>query len=290
MSSHLRPDDPPSFKETTTSTSDNVVVSNESKQHYKESATLTLHFKHDDDFGAVHINKEPTSTISYDGDKREFHPKQNINPITQTKHLKPVKSTTLYPITSQHEKINHLLDGETAERAATPFHPIQADRRERLFSVAAKKQKTQENSSNHHSGDSSFQETSDNNREENEKQKKKVAHNDHQTEKKQSNDNLDHRLVRSAKLCFTIVISFMVCWTPHALHDILKITNTAPSIIYSDSILARGTLFVAFFNGIVDPIIYVLMNRELKEHFEKFYRFIVRGVASNKINAVQGPV
>lgn len=113
--------------------------------------------------------------------------------------------------------------------------------------------------------------------------KKKVS------KKRQSsfNNNLDLRCVRSAKLCFTIVISFMACWTPHALHDILKITNTAPSIIYSDSVLARGTLFVAFFNGIVDPIIYVLMNRELKEHLEKFYRYIVRGVAGNKINTVQ---
>ena len=100
--------------------------------------------------------------------------------------------------------------------------------------------------------------------------------------KKSNNRSLDIRCVRSAKLCAGIVVSFTICWTPHALHDILKITNSAPAIVYSDSVLARCTLVLAFFNGIVDPIIYVLMNRELKGQIQKLYRYVF-----NKVTPVQ---
>ena len=83
---------------------------------------------------------------------------------------------------------------------------------------------------------------------------------------------LDRRCVRSAYMCSGIVISFMLCWTPHALHDLLKITHAAPSIIYSDSVIARATFILAFCNGIIDPIIYVSMNRDIKRELKKLFR------------------
>uniref|UniRef100_A0A7M5XCD0 G-protein coupled receptors family 1 profile domain-containing protein n=2 Tax=Clytia hemisphaerica TaxID=252671 RepID=A0A7M5XCD0_9CNID len=97
--------------------------------------------------------------------------------------------------------------------------------------------------------------------------------------KKKTRQYLDARCIRSAKMCSVIVITFACCWTPHALHDLLKITNAAPSIVYSDSILARTTLVVAFLNGIIDPILYVTMNKSLKKQIGKFKRRILNTVS-----------
>ena len=83
---------------------------------------------------------------------------------------------------------------------------------------------------------------------------------------------LNSRSLRSLRICTLIVASFIICWLPHTLHDILKITKAVPTIVYSDSMLARSTLVVAFCNGIIDPVLYVFVNRDLKGLLERFFR------------------
>ena len=95
---------------------------------------------------------------------------------------------------------------------------------------------------------------------------------------------LNTRSLRSLRICTLIVVSFIICWLPHTLHDILKITKAFPSIVYSDSLLARSTIFIAFCNGIIDPVLYVFMNRDLKELLKRFFRRVKNRARTNTLS------
>ena len=98
-----------------------------------------------------------------------------------------------------------------------------------------------------------------------------------------ANQKLNTRSLRSLRICTLIVVSFIICWTPHTLHDILKITNAFPQIVYSDSLLGRSTIFVAFCNGIIDPALYVFMNKDLKDLLKRFFSRVSNRVRTNTL-------
>ena len=88
---------------------------------------------------------------------------------------------------------------------------------------------------------------------------------DESTKKEQS-----IKLAKSIFVCLLIVVTFVLCWFPHLVHDILTLAN-----IYEPSNDKPFTMIVeviALCNSGLDPVFYVLLNKNVKREIRKFKR------------------
>jgi hypothetical protein len=186
---------------------------------------------------------------------------EDVAALSATQNTSLPSSTIISTSTATEEHIHSLHDKKLKKSPGVDFHFLNQMQYRTEIMSSMKYTGVENNSLASHIGNS--QETA---KEQHSKSKKS------RSKGRKKINILDRRCVRSAYICTGIVISFMLCWIPHALHDLLKITNVAPSIIYSDSVLARTTIIIAFSNGIIDPIIYASMNKDIKKELRKLYR------------------
>ncbi|XP_057310069.1 uncharacterized protein LOC130648067 [Hydractinia symbiolongicarpus] len=89
---------------------------------------------------------------------------------------------------------------------------------------------------------------------------------------KSQHKKIEKKRLRSAYICSGIVASYIVCWLPHMIHDIIKTTTLTSSLLYSGNCYSRVTLFVAFLNPIIDPLIWASLNRNIRKEVKKQIR------------------
>lgn len=86
-----------------------------------------------------------------------------------------------------------------------------------------------------------------------------------------SQTRAEERCIRSAYICAGIVLSYIISFMPHMVHDIIKLLNLQ-SGVYTGNLSAKITIFIAFCNSIVDPIIYTSLNKEFKKEWKMCFR------------------
>lgn len=79
-------------------------------------------------------------------------------------------------------------------------------------------------------------------------------------------ESLQQQKLKSFYICLVMVLSFIIFWTPIIIFDFLK--------FYDQDVVLFGRIavFIVFFNSIADPIIYCMMNHELKSEIRKVLR------------------
>ena len=78
------------------------------------------------------------------------------------------------------------------------------------------------------------------------------------------------KLAKSIFVCLLIVVTFVLCWFPYLVHDILTLAN-----IYEPSNDKPFTMIVeviALCNSGLDPVFYVLLNKNVKREIIKLKR------------------
>lgn len=107
----------------------------------------------------------------------------------------------------------------------------------------------------------------------------------------QQNSNtarLHAKQVRAAHICAGVVISYCILWLPLMVHDFLKVLRMGSSFVYRGSIYSIIALFLSLSNSLVDPVIYILLNRELKTEWKKrFVNWKRRRFSSRTYNSNQ---
>ena len=68
---------------------------------------------------------------------------------------------------------------------------------------------------------------------------------------------LDKQL-RALHICVGMVISYVIFWSPLLIHDIAKFSG------YKNDTFSRTAILIVFCNSLADPIIYCIINRDLK--------------------------
>ena len=78
------------------------------------------------------------------------------------------------------------------------------------------------------------------------------------------------KLAKSIFVCLLIVMTFVLCWFPYLVHDILTLANIyEPS---SDKAFTMIVEVIALCNSGLDPIFYVLLNKNVKREIIKLKR------------------
>ncbi|XP_057310071.1 P2Y purinoceptor 8-like [Hydractinia symbiolongicarpus] len=88
---------------------------------------------------------------------------------------------------------------------------------------------------------------------------------------KSRHEKIEKRRMRSVYICSGIVVSYIVCWAPHMIHDIIKMTNIDSTIVGARSHWPKITLVVAFLNPIIDPLIWISLNRRIKKEIKSCF-------------------
>ena len=76
--------------------------------------------------------------------------------------------------------------------------------------------------------------------------------------------------LKATFVCFAIVFSFILLWFPYGVHNALTLVN-----IYNPSTEKGFTLSViklSLLNSLVDPLLFVIFNRDIKEELGKILR------------------
>lgn len=78
------------------------------------------------------------------------------------------------------------------------------------------------------------------------------------------------RYTRATYICTGVVISYVLLWLPHMLHDILEFVDDSIKFNSSGGQYVMTTYVLAFSNSIIDPIIYISLNRSIKKEIKRF--------------------
>ncbi|XP_057308869.1 alpha-1A adrenergic receptor-like [Hydractinia symbiolongicarpus] len=117
------------------------------------------------------------------------------------------------------------------------------------------------------------------------------SNDEHNRKDYQQNSNtarLQAKQVRAAQICAGVVTSYCILWLPLMIHDFLKMFRIGSSFVYPGSIYPTIALFLSLSNSLVDPIIYILLNRELKTEWKKrFVNWKRRRLSSRTYNSKQ---
>ena len=76
---------------------------------------------------------------------------------------------------------------------------------------------------------------------------------------------LDKQL-RALHICVGMVISYVIFWSPLLIHDIAKFSG------YKNDTFSRTAILIVFCNSLADPIIYCMINKDLKLEILKIVR------------------
>ena len=68
--------------------------------------------------------------------------------------------------------------------------------------------------------------------------------------------------------CIAIVCTFCLLWLPYLLHNVLFLGNVY--VVGRSKLFSELVLFVASLNSIVDPVIFIWFNRDLKSELWSF--------------------
>ena len=101
------------------------------------------------------------------------------------------------------------------------------------------------------------------------------------------------RNLKATYICIAIVMNFIVCWLPHCVHDIIKLTSSWLDSLYVDNIVDIVVTQLALLNSLSDPVLFICLSastqKELKKLFRPGYRE-KRIFVNNKGNYVMVPL
>ena len=70
------------------------------------------------------------------------------------------------------------------------------------------------------------------------------------------------KMVKASFVCLAVVASFVVCWIPYFIHNVLTLSNTfRPGSKKAFTIFAEQ---FSLLNSLLDPIIFVILSRDTK--------------------------
>lgn len=84
-------------------------------------------------------------------------------------------------------------------------------------------------------------------------------------EKNKKIAHLKKRQTSTLRICFFMVLSFILCWLPTSINCILlfSLDNSYP-FLPQISIIQKGLMIVVFLNSLFAPIVYISMNKDVK--------------------------
>lgn len=82
---------------------------------------------------------------------------------------------------------------------------------------------------------------------------------------------IQKRELRATRLCFLIVLSFVIFWIPVACDFVMKVTlkEKYTSVVPSD--VGMAFMILALWNGLVDCLLYVKCNKQLKKILKNMF-------------------
>lgn len=82
-----------------------------------------------------------------------------------------------------------------------------------------------------------------------------------------SRKKIKHRQLRALKLCVFITVSYVTFWSPYMISGLISKTSTRSAV---DIFLANCLEIFAVLDSIVDPLIYIYLNKTVKRKFRDF--------------------
>ena len=83
-----------------------------------------------------------------------------------------------------------------------------------------------------------------------------------------------HRILKNeaktTAIMITVVITFYVCWTPLAVASILFAFDLQPSEF---GLVTFAIVIITCINGVINPIIYGIMNKKFRKVYKKIFRY-----------------
>ncbi|XP_069842929.1 C5a anaphylatoxin chemotactic receptor 1-like [Dendropsophus ebraccatus] len=91
---------------------------------------------------------------------------------------------------------------------------------------------------------------------------------------------------KTIRVAIVVIIGFFVCWLPYHVAIAIVTLHSVSSPLYQPTLdIINIFIALAFLNSCINPIIYVLMGRDLKSKFKRSFKVILKSVLEEDTNA-----
>lgn len=81
--------------------------------------------------------------------------------------------------------------------------------------------------------------------------------------------NREKRSLRATRVCFSLVLSFILLWLPFSIHNAMVLSHLyKPS---AEKFFTKAVFNVGCFNSLVDPILYICFRKDMKARLMKVF-------------------